>query len=527
MSENTVLAVVVVPLGSALAAWLLGRWRTWLAEAVALAGAAATLVIAAGISWAVLAHPRASLGWLPRSFWALRIDALSAIVILVIAGLGLLVTIYALSHMRSLIQHGKTTAQRLPMFYGLTMCFIGTMTWAAATDNIIVLFISVEATTLASALLVAFYWNRHALEAGYKYLLLLTVGITFALFGCVLLYAAASGVAELGGYMEPMLMSGIAAHARQIAFQAPSVLFLAMAFLIIGFGTKAGLVPFHPWLPDAHAEAPAPVSALLSGILIEVGIYALARTTAPFYASMAGVQDVLIVMGGASMLIGILLVAAENDLKRLLAYSSVSQIGYVVMALGIGGFLGFFGAIFHIVNHAIAKSLLFFVAGAVEQATGRRRLTELSNLGRYMPVTAACFFVGALAIGGCPPLNGFMSKFTIFLAAADGSRWWAAAVAVLTGLLTLVVLVRVGVRVFTAGIATRDEPAEAPGEPEPLAAVVGNPHPAAAGDPHEAPPLMLAAMIVLALLCVLLGVYPVLAYPALKHAAEILWLPSW
>ena len=518
MSENIVLAVIAVPLGSALAAWLLGRWRSWLAETLAVVGAAATLAIALGVSWTVLGGSGLALGWAPRSFWALRIDGLSAVVILVIAGLGLLVMVYSLPHLRSLIRQGKTTEARLPLFYGLTMCFIGTMTWAAATDNIIVLFIAVEATTLASALLVAFYWNRRALEAGYKYLLLLTVGITFALFGCVLLYAAASGVPELSGYMEPMLMSHIFAHAGQIAAQAPSVLFLAMAFLIIGFGTKGGLIPFHPWLPDAHAEAPAPVSALLSGILIEVGIYALARTTAPFYLSVSAVQDVLIVLGGASMLIGIMLVAAEDDLKRLLAYSSVSQIGYVVLALGIGGFLGMFGAVFHIVNHAIAKSLLFFVAGAVEQATGKRRLSELANLRRYMPVTAACFFVGALAIGGCPPLNGFMSKLTIFLAAAGEGRWWAAGVAVLTGLLTLVVLMRVGVRVFTAGIATREESERPAEESAPVAAVAGNPH------PKEAPAAMLAAMLVLVLLCVLLGVYPVVAYPALKHAAEVLCL---
>ncbi|MEA3399693.1 MAG: proton-conducting transporter membrane subunit [Armatimonadota bacterium] len=512
MSEALVPAIVAVPVGSAAITWLVGRRRSRLSEAIAVAAAAATLAIAAGISWAVLGSTGVALVWAPSSFWALRIDALSAVVILVVAGLGLLVVAYAIPHMRALIEQGKTAQQRLALFYSLTLCFIGTMTWAAATDNIIVLFIAVEATTLASALLVAFYWNRRALEAGYKYLLLLTVGITFALFGCVLLYAAASGVPELGAYMQPMLMSHIFAHTGQIAAQAPSVLFLAMAFLIIGFGTKAGLIPFHPWLPDAHAEAPAPVSALLSGILIEVGAYALLRTTAPFYGAMPVVQEVLIVLGAVSMFVGIMLVAAEDDLKRLLAYSSVSQIGYVVMGMGIGGFLGMFGAIFHIINHAIAKSLLFFVAGAVEQATGKRRLSELSDLRRFMPVTAACFFVGALAIGGCPPLNGFVSKLTIFLAAAGQGRWWAAGVAVLTGLLTLIVLIRVGVRIFTSGMAA---PRKSDEEAAPqAAAVAGNPH------PREVALQMLAAMMVLVVLCVLLGVYPLVVSPAVERAAE-------
>lgn len=489
------LFAILVPVAAAIVVYAGGRHSKLLRETLALLATGVILVIAAGICYATMGGRGGALVWMSGTFWALHVDPLSAILIALIAVLAFLVVVYSNSHMRALSAAGKVPEERLPLYYGLVLLFIATMIWACATDNIIVLYIAVEATTLASALLVTFYWNKRALEAGYKYLLLLTVGITFALFGCILVYAAHAAYAP-GEHWDAMMLSQIRVNADGIAAQAPGMLVLAMAFLLIGFGTKAGLMPFHPWLPDAHAEAPSPVSVLLSGIVIKVGVYAIARTTIPFFAAVPGLQTVLVLLGVVTMLLGIVLVAAQDDLKRLLAYSSVSQIGYVMVGLGVGTYLGFFGAVYHILNHALAKSALFLGAGAIEQSTGTRSLKKLGGLARTMPVTAACFIGACLALGGAPGLNGFMSKITICLAAIAGGFWWAALISALTGVLTLLVLVRVAVAIFWRGQETPPCP-----------------------DAKEVPASMCAVMVVLVLLCVALGVWPVWIAPALDQAA--------
>ena len=236
------------------------------------------------------------------------------------------------------------------------------------TNNIIMLYVAVEATTLTSGLLVAFYWDRRALEAGYKYLMLLTIGITFALFGCVLIYASAAATGELDGG-QALLISEVrqrgAAHARGHGRCSPS------PFWWSGFGTKAGIAPFHPWLPDAHAEAPTPISVLLSGVMIKMAVYALARTVSIFFPAWPQLTVFLVALGTFTMVLGIVLALAQDDLKRLLAYSSVSQMGYVWRASGWGPTSGVYGGLFHLLNHAIFKALLFMCVGAVIYATGR------------------------------------------------------------------------------------------------------------------------------------------------------------
>jgi len=500
-SDPLALWVIVAPVGGAVLVLAGGRSYKLLREPLAVITSVATLGISVAIGLTVFGPDGRTLLWAPLGFWALRVDALSSLFICVVSFLMIVVVAYSVPHMRALVAAGKVADQRLALFYALMLCFVATMNWACATDNIIVLFLAVEATTLASALLVTFYWSKRALEAGYKYLLLLTVGITFALFGCILLFAVCSGYLGEAHHYQSMLISEISRHALGLAGHAPMAVVLAMAFLVIGFGTKAGLIPFHPWLPDAHAEAPSPVSVLLSGIVIKVAAYALARTTVPFFLALPALQTILVAMGAITMLGGIALVAVQVDLKRLLAYSSVSQIGYIIMGFGLGSYLGLFGALYHVVVHAGAKSLLFLGAGAVEQSTGTRRLDQLGGLRLAMPVTAACFLIGVLTIGGAPPLGGFMSKFTIFLAAIQQrGLWWAAAIAVLTGVFTLVVMARVAMQVFW-----RSEEQRTPSQ-------------------GEVPGTMVGSMVILAILCVLLGVAPLLAWPVLHQAAQTLWV---
>jgi len=425
----------------------------------------------------------------------LRVDALSALMVVIIGGIGLLASVYSARYIEERVTEGPA-ARRTSTFYGLLLWFLGTMLWGCVTNNVIMLYVAIEATTLTSGLLVAFYWDRRALEAGYKYLMLLTIGITFALFGCVLLYAGAAATNKLDGG-SALLISDIR---HVVPFIPSGTAAITIAFLVIGFGTKAGIAPFHPWLPDAHAEAPTPISVLLSGVMIKMSLYALARTVSIFYPAWPQVTIFLVALGTFTMLLGIILALTQNDLKRLLAYSSVSQMGYVLVGIGLGTYLGCYGGLFHLLNHALCKSLLFMCVGAVMYATGARRISELGGLRSQMPIASACYFVGALALAGFPPLNGFWSKLTIYLALAKAGLWWAAGIAILASILTMVVMVRAGYKVFWGN----------------------QPSGAASLGFREVPARMYVPMMILAVISVLVGIFPQAPYPLLDRAAGVL-----
>jgi hydrogenase-4 component F len=489
-------AAFAVPLIAGALAFAGGKLGRRFCQAVGVL--AALVTAAAGVAMALMtARGEVLIAWRNE----LRVDALSALMVGVIGAVGLLAFIYSLGYLER--EEFRTRVgvvrleHRVPIFYGLALWFLGTMVWGCVTNNIIMLWVAVEATTLTSGLLVAFFWDRRALEAGYKYLMLLTIGITFALFGCVLVYASAAATGALNG-RDALLISEV----RKVAgLMPPRATLLAAAFLLVGFGTKAGVAPFHLWLPDAHAEAPTPVSVLLSGVMIKMALYAAVRTVGIFFPGWPALTVFAVALGVFTMVVGILLAMAQDDLKRLFAYSSVSQIGYVLAGVGLGSYLGAYGGLFHLLNHAIFKALLFMCAGAIIFATGRRRISELGGLARTMPVTGACFLVGALAISGFPPFNGFWSKLTVYLALAQGGLWWAAVLAAVTSVLTMVVLVRAVYRVFWAA---------------PAGGV------AAAGSVREVPALLWVPMAALAVACAVLGVAPQLVYPLLDRAASVL-----
>ena len=482
--------VVLIPTAAAVVILVLGRFVGWLREILALLGTAGALVCAVGIAGAAMGGQ--ALTSFGEQFLA---DSLSALLVVLVSAIGFLATVYSLRYMPHTVQEGDmphtTTAARLTTYYGWLMLFIATMLWACLSNNIIMLYVAVEASTIASGLLVAFYWDKRALEAGYKYLMLLTVGITFSLFGCVLVYAA--GASILGG-SRGLLLSELRAVAGGFA---PTTVILASAFLIVGFGTKAGVAPFHPWLPDAHAEAPTPVSALLSGVMLKVAIYALVRTVSLFYPDFAPVALFALALGAFTLIVGDVMALAQDDLKRMLAYSSVSQMGYVLMGIGIGTQLGIYAGLFHMLNHALAKSLLFLAAGAVIYSTGARTISALSGAAKKMPVTSFCFFAGALAIAGIPPFNGFQSKLALFVAGANMGYWWAVIIGMLGSLISMVVVVKAAKSVFWG------KPSSAVDQP----------------TVREAPLPVCAVMVVLAALCLAIGIYPRIVYPPLKAAS--------
>jgi hydrogenase-4 component F len=490
------IAAFVAPIVAGGIVFLARRLGPRLCQALTLLAAGALAAIGARMAW-LAAGGQVLVAWGNE----LRVDALSALLVAVIGGVGVLTVVYAAGYVAQpglVARPGPgAVAGRLRLFQALLLWFLGTMVWGCVTNNIIMLYVAVEATTLTSGLLVAFHWDRRALEAGYKYLMLLTIGITFALFGCVLTYAAAAATGELAGG-QALLLSEIA----RVAHRIPSgTALLAVAFLVVGFGTKAGIAPFHPWLPDAHAEAPTPISVLLSGVMIKMAAYALARTVSPFYADWPQLVVFVVALGCFTMLLGIVMALAQDDLKRLLAYSSVSQMGYVLVGVGLGTYLGCYGGLFHLLNHALCKALLFMCAGAVIYATGARRMADLGGLARHMPITSGCFVLGALALAGFPPLNGFMSKLTIYLALGRAGLWWAVVLALAASVLTAAVLLRAAQKVFWA------EPGRgvAPGT-----------------EPREVPASLLAPMLALAGACLALGLFPQAAYPLLDQAASAL-----
>jgi multicomponent Na+:H+ antiporter subunit D len=256
------------------------------------------------------------------------------------------------------------------------------------------------------------------------------------------------------------------------------------ALFIVGFGMKSALVPFHAWLPDAHPSAPAPISAMLSGVLIKaLGVYALVRIFFNVIGITPQLYYILMVLGALSMLIGVLLAIGQWDFKRLLAYHSISQIGYVVLGIGLGNPLGVTGGLFHLFNHALFKSLLFLNAGAVEYTLGTRRLEEMGGLHKKMPVTANTSLAASMSIAGIPPFNGFWSKLLIIVACIQAGRIWFALAAIIASLLTLASFMKVQKYAFFEGLKEKYQ------------------------GVRETPWQMGAAMIALALLCFAGGIF--------------------
>ncbi len=483
------ITLIGVPLIAAALVFSIGRWSRVCREGGAFGGALLTVYLAGLTVREVVGGAGTITGPLE-----LRADGLSALIVLLVSVVSLIIVGYSLPYMEKQMQEGKTTSRRLVTYYGLIMLFVAAMMWVCLTNNMIWLYVALEATTLATALLVCFYWNKAGLEASYKYVLLVVTGLCFALLGTVLLY---SGAAQYAPTRPALLLTELG---RIIPHIPPNVCLLAVACFVVGFGTKAGLIPFHAWLPDAHSEAPAPISALLSALVIKVGAYALARTITIFAPHYDAVIVFVAIMASASMIIGILMAWAQDDLKRLLAFHSVSQIGYVIEGLGFGTYLGVYGGLFHLVNHTLFKGLLFLSVGAIMYATGGlRRISQLKGLGSRMPITAVCFFIGAVAMGGLPPLNGFMSKLTLFVAGGQLHLWWAVGIGMFVSILTLTCMVHAGYKIFWGHPTT--EPAGNPGL-------------------KEVPVSIWIGMVVLAVLCIVIGVYPQLIHPLLHRGTE-------
>ena len=422
---NILLCVMAVALGAAFLVPLVPR-RRGAPAAIAVAAAFALLCLSLAIALrarrdGVLLH-RAG-GWPPPFGIALVADGLSSLMLVAVNGLAFLVALYAGDYAKRYTGEWR--------FYTLFLLMTAGMNGTLLAGDLFNFFVFLEVAAFSAYALVAFGTGAEEVEASFKYTVLGILSTNCLLFGIALLYGRAStlNMADIS-----LALAG--------SRGAPLVLF-ATALFILGFGLKAALVPFHAWLPDAHSSAPAPISAMLSGVLIKtLGIYALARVLFNVLGVTPAVSRVLMAMGGISMAVGVLLALGQWDMKRLLAYSSISQVGYIVLGLGLGTPLGVTGALFHLLNHSVFKSLLFLNAGAIDYATGLRDLRRMGGLRERMPVTAATSLIASLAISGVPPFSGFWSKLVIIVACVRSGRTGYALLAALVSVLTLAVFMK-------------------------------------------------------------------------------------
>jgi hydrogenase-4 component F len=408
----TLVALLLIPAVAAGLIALLRHRRSM--EVVHAAAAIATL--GTGLTLAIgVWHGRSeitALGYL------LRADALSALMVTVVTLLGAIAAIYGLGYIRAEFDAEHTRQARL--FFSLSQIFIFTMLLAVTTDNLGVMWVAIEGTTLATVFLVNLHNTRTSLEAAYKYLIVSSVGIALAFVGTVLMYHA--GAAQSGEIAVNWTSLFAAASSLN-----PQVTRLAFVFILVGYGTKAGLAPMHTWLPDAHSEAPAPISALMSGVLLNVGLYALMRFRSVVDLTLgAGFSSQLLMgIGLLSLAVASAFLLTQRNYKRMLAYSSVEHVGIICLGLGFGGYWGVFGALLHVINHALSKSLLFMLSGSILLKYRTADIRRVRGLLRVSPLTGGAFLVGTLALVGLPPFGLFISEFIIFRAGLESNPWVA------------------------------------------------------------------------------------------------------
>ena len=420
------LFVVVALAGAFLTALLAGRVKG-LADIIGNATTLALLIMSIFAVRMVNIHGTLvySVGsWKPPVGIAMVADGLTVFMLVTVNLIAFLVSIYSISYMKRYTSKWK--------FYTLFLLMVGGMNGVVITGDIFNLFVFLEIASVASYALVAFGTEKHELEAAFKYAIMSTVGSLFILLGIVFLYS----------YTSTLNMADMAIVLASKG--GGNILVMIGVLFIMGFGLKAALVPFHAWLPDAHPSAPAPISAMLSGVLIKsLGVYAMFRIFYNVLGTNQALLTVFMVLGAMSMVIGVFLAIGQWDFKRLLAYHSISQIGYVVLGLGLGTPLGILGGLFHLFNHSVFKSLLFLNSGAVEYSTGTRDLQQMGGLFGRMPVTGATSLVASMSIAGIPPFSGFWSKLIIIIAAVQAGRYGYAFWAVLASVLTLASFMKV------------------------------------------------------------------------------------
>jgi F420H2 dehydrogenase subunit N len=396
----------------------------------------------------------------------LRVDMLSIFMMSIFLGLGFAVTVYSIAYIEK--------SNRTPFYYTLILSLISGMVGIVFAGDLLTLFVFWELMSISSYALVSFFREKWAsVEAGFKFLLMSAAGSATALFGISLLY----------GMTGTLSFEGLAAA---IGNNAPTAwLYLSVIFIFIGFGVKTAVVPLHTWLPDAYSAAPSPISAILSGIVIGPGIFAIAKV---FFSAFISIQTswmpVLAVLSLITMLLGNITALMQKDLKRMLAYSSIGQVGYMLIGLAVGTQAGLTGTFLQFFNHAIMKGAAFLCAGAIIYRLGARELSDMEGIGRKMPLTAVILTISVFALIGMPPFNGFISEITLFTSTFQVDLAWLGIALILNSAISAGYYLRI-IRTLILPISS-EKVAQA----------------------KEAPWLMIVPLCALAVLMVVFGLWP-------------------
>lgn len=348
------------------------------------------------------------------------IDPLNVFLVVLTAFVGLTTAIFSRPYMRVEQDHGKMTPGRMRLYHSMYQFFAFTMLVTLTTNNMGTLWVAMEAATLTTVLLVSVYRTPASLEAAWKYFILCGVGIAQALFGTILLYMAADRVIPDG--VDALLWTNLDAVKTQLN---PTIISLAFVFLLLGYGTKTGLVPVHNWLPDAHAEGPTPISAVLSGLLLNVALYAILRckvlADGALHSRFAG--DLMVGFGLLSVVAASFFLFRQKDVKRMFAYSSIEHMGLITFAFGLGGPVANFAGLLHMTLHSLIKSAIFFSVGHAAQKAGSQLMEDIRGLIKVSPTVGWGLMLGSLAILGMPPFGIFASEFLILTSAMRELPW--------------------------------------------------------------------------------------------------------
>jgi len=348
------------------------------------------------------------------------VDPFNVFLVALTAFVAFTTALFSRPYMRIEEHHGRVNAARLRLYHSMYQVFTFTMLLCLLSNNVGILWVALEAATLSTVLLVSLYRTPASLEAAWKYFILCSVGIAQALFGVILLYFAAEKVLGPGG--TSLLWTELYEVRHQLE---PTVLSLAFVFLLVGFGTKVGLVPLHNWLPDAHAEGPTPISAVLSGLLLNVGLYAVVRSKVLVDGALERNFSGNLMMGFGllSMVVAAFFLSRQKDIKRMFAYSSVEHMGIMTFAFGMGGPVAAFAGLLHMTVHSLTKSAIFFTVGHASQKTGTQNMDDIRGLIQSNPTIGWGLVFGTFAILGMPPFGVFTSEFMVLTTAMHQQPW--------------------------------------------------------------------------------------------------------
>ncbi|MBF0538344.1 MAG: hydrogenase 4 subunit F [Nitrospirae bacterium] len=409
----SLIALLCIPLLAAIVLAIVREGR--FAAEINVAASIATFMAGVWLAWDVYGH-----GAMLVAGELLFADAFSVYLAVITSFVSMTTSVFSRRYMAQEQQHGIMRPRRMRYYHALFQLFISAMLVALLTNSVGILWIAMEMATLSTVLLVSHYRTPSSIEAAWKYFILCGVGIAQALFGTILLYLAAEKVLGEGG--EALLWTNLN---RVSSMMEPNILSMAFVFLMVGYGTKMGLVPVHHWLPDAHSEGPSPISAVLSGLLLNVALYALVRCKVLVDASLGThhAGNIMMGFGLLSVLVSAFSILRQKDIKRMFAYSSIEHMGITTFAFGLGGATATFGALLHMLLHSLTKSSLFFAGGHAIQMHQSQEMSRIRGLIRGNPFVGWGLMFGVMAIVGMPPFGVFVSEFLILTATVKGAPY--------------------------------------------------------------------------------------------------------